>query len=581
VLVHGDEAARASLSKALEERKRSTYQPHSGQTLEFRFATPRMKTNWGIGNDRPLDARTLWHEIAGVAGGYFHINELAQVWWGKAYGPTQLELLAQTLSNDNLYFGGDARRPDVYRAHTPAQVEVTLQRRSRMTELVHLPGQWVSLRGAGQTIRLARCTALAPDYFWVETEEDEAERAWPEDLLAILGTDRPDPATIQPQTGGLGAAFMEPNQTLALVNSRFPREARLRKTGYRLDQRVFVLTFDFPELARERYAALITALETESGWTMEIYPEANQNALFSLVQEVLPTGWRIVKGPALFRQARQVAVTISGPAADEAEFARASQQFRDESGFELSLLQMTTSPALPPAFTATAPANAPLEINAAYTIIKTGLENTTLYRTSLKGSEIMLSFISAQVGERYRAQIDHLASRVGWALSINPQPNQGAILDVVRALLGRAGLTLLKGPSVFPDKAEITATLAGAFTETQQAELVAECVAQTGFRLALSSSPVVSALPERASDPQPAAVVMIPLARIRLRRFQREMILDPLKIEKAVDRVRRIGQISPPVQVRRVEDGYLLVDGLYRLRVAEKLGLEQIPAVVE
>lgn len=581
VLVHGDDAARASLSKALEERKRSTYQPHSGQTLEFRFAIPKIENCRGMGNGRPLDARTLWHEIAGVAGGYFHVNELAQVWWGKDYGPAQLEQLAQALSNDNLYFGADTRRADVYRTHTLAQVEVTLHRRARMAELADLPGQWVSLRGPGQTIRLVRCTALASDYFWAETEEDEIERAWPEDLLVIFGTARPDPAAVQQQSGGVEAVFMEPNQTLALVNSRFPREARLRKTGYRLDQRVFVLTFDFPELARERYAALIATLEAESGWTMEIYPEANQNALFSLVQEVLPSGWRIVKGPALFRQNRQVAVTISGPTTDETAFIAASQRFQDESGFDLNLLRMTTGPALAPALTAMAPANAPLEINAAYAIIKAGLENTTLYRTSLKGSEIILSFISPQVGERYRAQIDHLARQVGWTLSINPQPNQGAILEAVRALLERAGLVLLKGPSVFPEKAEVTATLAGALDEIQQAELVAECDAQTGFRLVLGSAPVVTALPERAGDSLPAAVVMIPLARIRLRRFQREMILDPLKIEKAVDRVRRMGQISPPIQVRRVEDGYLLVDGLYRLRAAEKLGLEQIPAVVE
>ncbi len=39
--------------------------------------------------------------------------------------------------------------------------------------------------------------------------------------------------------------------------------------------------------------------------------------------------------------------------------------------------------------------------------------------------------------------------------------------------------------------------------------------------------------------------------------------------------------ITPPIQVRRVRDGYLLTDGLYRLRAAEALGLERVPAVAE
>jgi len=56
--------------------------------------------------------------------------------------------------------------------------------------------------------------------------------------------------------------------------------------------------------------------------------------------------------------------------------------------------------------------------------------------------------------------------------------------------------------------------------------------------------------------------------------------LDPDKLEKAVQRARIMG-INPPIQVRRFRDGYILTDGLYRLRAAETLGLGRIPAVVE
>jgi ParB-like chromosome segregation protein Spo0J len=56
--------------------------------------------------------------------------------------------------------------------------------------------------------------------------------------------------------------------------------------------------------------------------------------------------------------------------------------------------------------------------------------------------------------------------------------------------------------------------------------------------------------------------------------------LDPAKLEKAIERARRMG-IAPPIQVRRVADGYILTDGLFRLRAAEALGLERIPAIIE
>ncbi len=52
------------------------------------------------------------------------------------------------------------------------------------------------------------------------------------------------------------------------------------------------------------------------------------------------------------------------------------------------------------------------------------------------------------------------------------------------------------------------------------------------------------------------------------------------KLEKAIQRARHMG-ITPPIQVRRQGDGYLLVDGLYRLRAAQALGLATIPAEIE
>lgn len=594
ILVHGDEAARASLGRALEQRKRSTFLPGAGQSLTFRFEPASVAPAAGLGSGQPLDLRALWQAVAGAAGGYFHLDELAQAWWGRQAGQVEMDQLAGALARDDLYFAPDFRgdfrgalgRADIFRARPPAQVAVTVERREQMAKLKDLPGQWISLRGAGNAARLARVSSIAADHFWVETDEGETERAWPEDLLDVFGPNQPDPSALRSlQASGLGPVVMEPNQALALANQQFPREARLRKAGYRLDQHLLVLTFDFPDVAREHYAEQIAGLETATGWTVELSPEANQGALFVLVQEVLLPGWRVTKGPALYRQTRQVAVTISGPSPLRSEIERVCQQFQAESGFELLVTAVADRPAaqnVQPISAQGAPGEK-LEINAAYAAIKVGLEGSTLYRTSLKNDEIILSFISPQVGERYREQIDALARQTGYPLRINPQPNQGAILEAVRALFSRRNLAILKGPGVYPERSEVLVTVAEALEEDRAEEICAEFTSQTGFRLVLGASPAAPAATAAAAASVAVNenVVMIPIERVRLRRFHRELALDPAKIEKAAERARRLGQISPPIQVRRVEDGYVLIDGLYRLRAAEALCLKQIPATIE
>ena len=53
------------------------------------------------------------------------------------------------------------------------------------------------------------------------------------------------------------------------------------------------------------------------------------------------------------------------------------------------------------------------------------------------------------------------------------------------------------------------------------------------------------------------------------------------KLDRAIQRLRRDGAVRPPVVVRRVRDGYLLLDGLYRLRAAQAVGMEQIAARID
>lgn len=575
ILVHGDEGARASLAAALERRKRIVHQPCAGQTLEFHFERQPLAAVKGRGAER-LDFAALWKEVSGPSGGVYTLEELGRVWWGELAAENRAAL-QKGLARADLYFIPDPVQADTYRARSPQQVELARQRRQQMQALASLPGQWVLLRGPAGNQRLVRCTGVAAEYFTAE-EGDEIQSVWPEDLIAPLGTERPPESTLKAY--GLNAepaqpVKMEPNQALAQASAHFPPAAHLRKAGYRLDQHILVLTFDFPDAARQQYAAEIESLAALTGWQVELTPEANQNALTALARQVLPAEWQIVKGPAIHRDQKRVAITLAGePPASTADIRL---RFAAESGYELIL-----NFAAQPTATVTEPplGGEQMEINAAYALIKAALDGSSLYRTSLKGGEIVLAFISPQVGERYRPQIERLSQQVGWRLSISPQANQGAILQLATALLPQAGWTVIKGPGVYPERAEVTVTVAGFPDEAEIQEIAASFEQQTGFHLIISGQPQAA-----SGQPSPAPTqdggIEIPLALIRLRLSQQATALDPEKLRKAVERIQRLGQVSPPIQVRRVRDGYLLLDGLYRLKAAASLGMERILARVE
>ena len=450
------------------------------------------------------------------------------------------------------------------------QAELNRQRRGKMTGFADAVSKWIVIQG--DVAVPAICRAVESDHLLVEIAPGLEQAVYPEAILAVMGEVPPTPAELTPfNSETVVPEIMEPNQALAVANEQFPLESRLRKSGYRLTEHILTLAFDFPDVARESYADLITSLEQRTGWIVEVASETNQAALNALVREVLPESWQIIKGPAIHREQKRVAVTVSGQATETSKCVAA---FEKISGWELTLT-ISAQPAAAPI--SLQPTGERQEINAAYTFIKSALEGSTLYRTSLKDEEIVLSFISPQVAERYQDKIAELASQTGWPLRVNSQSNQGAILEVARAQLARTGLVISKGPSIFPERAEVNVSLAGAISAEQQAEITEAFYRATGFRLNLNAA----AFPKSTEHtPLPPNHVEIPVNRIHLSGYHLSLSLDPAKLEKAIERARRVG-ISPPIQVRRVRDGYILMDGLYRLRAAEALGLEKIPALAE
>lgn len=529
ILVHGEEEARQSLAAHLEERGRIVMLPRSGQTIEVRPAPAvSFRRLRGIGAGRPLDLRALWLAIGDPGGGEFTAEELAQVWWGEEERTKEIVL---ALEKEPLYFVPHRTRSGLYRARTRPQVEHALQQREQMAALPDLRGALLIVRDAQGRARPACGAGMEATSFLIE---GETTPYGPEQLVEIVGPCTPalTPDAVEAMTAALSAEEllpantprpldeivaqvdlsgpaslqraavalcllragaergpegyliekerMEPNQALAYAQSLFPPEARLQRCGYYSDQGVMQLVFDFPDVAAERYTALFDQIETDTGWEVQVKPEANQVALGLLAGECLPEGWQVVKGPSIHRERREVAITVQG---DGGDLQGARRRFTQATGYELIVSEARGGTPLP--VSVVEEEGGRWEINSAYAEIKRALAGSTLYKTSLKGERIVLSFISPQVGERYQAEIEALSRRIGWPLEINPHPNQVAIAGEARSLVAAAGAVIVKGPGIYTSRGEVVVRLETPLPEETTARLKEDLMERTGYRLTL------------------------------------------------------------------------------------------------
>jgi len=535
-LVHGEESARASLAAALRQRGRLVRLPYNGQSFSVQVTTflPARRRARGLGLGRPLDLRSLWLAVGDPGGGTFSASDLALAWYGDESGA---EELAAALSADDLYFVAHPNWPGLYQARTREQVELSLARRKALDALPDLLGQMVVLRDALGTARLAAVAAVGSDYFLVA---DDEERHAPEEILEMLGPaegidpqkaeliaaavsarevlpdERPRRAeeilprlslSAEAATARAGlalalwragahntpegytlpmeartAGLMEPNQALALARAQFPAEAGLRKCGYQRAGGVLNLTFDFPDRAVERYSETLARIQALTGWRVEVNPEVNQQALIETAKRLLPPGWEMAKVPAVYRERKAVAITVHG---GQGKVGPLAEAFFQATGYELlvTMVEPPAGPVVPPEGEGER-----WEINAAYAEIRRALAGSTLYRTSLKGERIVLSFISPQVGERYHSVIAELQDRIGWPLQINPNPNQGAILSEARTLIQEAGGRIVKGPSIFIERGQVVVALAAPLDATAQARIQEVFQARTGYLLLVNGA---------------------------------------------------------------------------------------------
>lgn len=291
---------------------------------------------------------------------------------------------------------------------------------------------------------------------------------------------------------------MDQNSARDLALNFFPKEARLRKVGMEQARKRLLLYFDFPDVASAQFSEPIDELSDTTGWEVMVKPQVNQQALSTLVGELLPEDATVTKGPSIFMDKNEVSIEVMDA---EGESLQAMERaFYEASGYRLRISRPQPAPvpqvqaeaqaadsaeAGAASAAPTLPPNGQLEINAAYAHIKQTLMPHGLSKTGLKQGQIVLTFISPQVGRRHQETIDRLSQETGYRLMVHPHPNQQLILQTAQQLLGVAGWTVTKGPGIHTDLGEVSVRLDPYPGDEAFAQVSAQLEEKTGYKLSL------------------------------------------------------------------------------------------------
>ena len=234
------------------------------------------------------------------------------------------------------------------------------------------------------------------------------------------------------------AGPMEMNEARTHIMSIFPPEAGLFKCSAYVDDGVYELAFYFPDVVREQYGETLLRLEDETGWSLRLRETPHQGRLFEEARGAVPAGARVLKAPALHLDQKAVVLAVDVGEVDDWERVSgdAAAGFKAKTGFDL----IWDWPGGVKTEVAIKREDA-WEINKAYSEIRKvfGDQPHAPSKMGLKsGSYIEATFISSQVGNRYRGLLNAVGERIGWEIRVRPSANQDEIAREARAITPEA-----------------------------------------------------------------------------------------------------------------------------------------------
>jgi Cft2 family RNA processing exonuclease len=308
--------------------------------------------------------------------------------------------------------------------------------------------------------------------------------------------------------------FATPQAVLSRVEKLLPAETGLYHKGYDIATHTLRLMFEFPDVARERYAERLKEIVAGTGWTHTINDKPHQGRLIEVALECLPA--TMLRAPAVHLETKEVAVKLDA-LPDESIVAAAMTTFHERTGWRLRLQtpqatiaqQAVANPSAPEAAPAPAPQAARLraieeselefrpatvgrplsekaataEIEEAFSLApETWRPSRVKLKTDEKGDYLELAFLTPELGLRQRRTMQAMADATGHRLRIRPHVNTFDLVEIARKLAPKEW-RLLKQPSLHGDQGVVRIKVAVAPAPEELADVCERYDEMTGFRL--------------------------------------------------------------------------------------------------
>lgn len=285
----------------------------------------------------------------------------------------------------------------------------------------------------------------------------------------------------------MASKVMEVNEMLTLVDEFFPAETGLYKKGARFDEKIALLYFNFPEIARDKYRDKIKEFEKRTGWQVEINKNINTQALDEVIHNLFPESV-IINKISYMPQSRKVKVITEGEPENASEL---SQAFKNITGLTL-VINEEDKKDIEDDFLSRSN-KSPMEQNQALRYIDEIFSQMPHrpYKKSVKLTKsgvkyIELSFISKAVGEQYSHIIKKMAVETGYPMTIGDSCNQIEIISIAKRLAAEKGLKLKKNPSIYLDKMLVQIVLTQDLDDNLQEEIKSRFWTLTGMTLEIN-----------------------------------------------------------------------------------------------
>jgi Cft2 family RNA processing exonuclease len=253
----------------------------------------------------------------------------------------------------------------------------------------------------------------------------------------------------------------EPDKTgpdiLAIARS-LPDEIRVLKSGLDHALKEVTLNLAFPLVHSSKAVDYLENTLKNAGWGIRINSSTHIGELKIQVDKLLKSnnlpGLESAVKVSIFNSENEIVVK-SSVLPDQKILNNINMKLEKKTGFTLRFRKTSAGPGPKRIIQ-----KGKFEINAAFALIESSFDSCPdrpykkSKKTDLNGEFIELSFITPEIGEKNKNIIKDLVLNSGWRIEINKNPNQDALKNLAKQIVGEY-FSIPREPSFFPVKKQI------------------------------------------------------------------------------------------------------------------------------